>query len=371
MGLSMSEASWSRFSQAVLASSSLVRNAKVELFADSLAGHCLPVTINRRQPSRTSWIFSLPNAYGPYARAELAAGTFSGRERWGLRLASYTAQAVLRGAGLQGATILNSWQLSTDLLPKAWSAADLTGAALRWAHREPGLPVVLRSLTPGIHGELLAGLRASGWHLLPTRQVWLADDLCDGGWRRHRDLRRDQALEQEPSRLVWSDALADGWTDVDYARAQELYAQLYLGKYSRYNPDYAPGFFEMGVSSGWLRLHGLRHLDSGQLCGVVGFVQRDGWQATPVLGYDLTAPRQAGLYRRLSLRAWLSAENSGARLHRSAGAGRFKQSRGAQPHWEFSALWTQHMRLTSRAAVALLDAVLVGRALPMLADRIL
>lgn len=363
--------SWLQFAREGLCQPGLVRNAAVQTHLDSLAGHCLPVTVNRHLPSDTSWIASLPNAYGPYARAELRMGSFGALERAGLTVVSHVAQGLLRVAGLQGAVILNSWLLSTDLLARSWTAGDLTAAAQRWAGREPGLPVVVRSLTPAIHAQLLAGLRARGWRLLPTRQVWLTDELHSGHWRRHRDVRRDLALAAGTPTLSWSDAAQEAWTEDDYLCAQALYAQLYRQKYPEFNPDYAAAFFRLGVQAGWLQLHGLRDSRTSRLCGVLGYVVRDDWLVTPVLGYDLQAPLEQGLYRLLMLRAWLAAEQQKVRMHCSAGAARFKQSRGARPHWEFSAVWAPHLSSPCRKTLSFLETVLVEKGLPRLAGRLL
>ena len=146
---------------------------------------------------------------------------------------------------------------------------------------------------------------------------------------------------------------------------------LYRGKYPVHTPSYSEEFLRLGHPSRWLELEGLRDSASGQLVGVLGYIVRDGVLTTPILGYDLTLPQDAALYRRLSLRVLLVTEECGLRMHSSAGAGRFKQSRGAKPYTEFAAVWSEHMTRRHQAVLSMLVRGLEKYALPQMESRIL
>ena len=369
--LSPQALAWHEFMRRRANRLSMVSNADVVLQADELDGHALPVTLGLGASSQDSWIVSLTNAYGPYARAELDRSAFKPVERAGLRAASYLGEAALHLAGLDSGMFLNSWQVSTDLLAAGWTAEGLTRKAVEWAKKVPDAPVILRSLNAELHGKLLPGLKAAGWQLLPTRQVWLTDVLCQSDWRKRSDVKKDLSFERRATGFHWTSPRHEDWSSSDFGRAQDLYERLYRGKYPVHNPSYSEEFLRLGDHARWLELEGLRDSASGQLVGVLGYIVRDGVLTTPILGYDLAVPQEAALYRRLSLRVLLVTEERGLRMHSSAGAGRFKQSRGAKPYTEFAAVWAEHMPRRNRSVLSMLARGLERYALPQMESRIL
>lgn len=361
---------WDRFLDRALGLPRLVPNAALALEVVNLDGLRLPVTLNREGDPRTSWVASLSNAYGPYARAEMALVGIPLAARPLCAAASLAVQGLLGAGGLSGGAFLDNWLLSTNLHPRRLGAAQALAASAELARAFPQLPVVLRSLTPALHAPLMAELVREGWLLLPSRQVWLHTDLADGAWRQRSDVRRDLQLEQALGpRTAWVDGSA--FSDGNLAQAAALYQDLYRRKYPQFNPDYGEAFLRLGQDTGWLRLAGLRRAGEDSLCGVLGVVERDGMMATPVLGYDLAAPAGEGLYRRLFLRAMLWAEEAGLQKHCSAGAGAFKLHRGATRHVEYAAVDARHLPAWRRGALRVLHASLQKVAVPYLAARVL
>jgi hypothetical protein len=363
--------SWDRFlDQALAQLPRLVSNAALPVEVVNLDGLRLPVTLNLQGDSGTSWVASLANAYGPYARAEMALVGLPRAARPLCAAASLVAQGLLGAGGLSGGAFLNNWLLSTNLHPHHMGPAQVLQASSELAQAYPRLPVVLRSLTPSLHAPLMAELVRAGWLLLPSRQVWLHMDLAGGAWRSRSDARRDLRLDEDAGQgTIWVDGSA--FTDDDFAQAAALYQDLYRRKYPRFNPDYGEAFLRQGCATGWLRLAGLRRKAETRLCGVLGVVERDGMMATPVLGYELGAPASEGLYRRLFLRALLWAEAGGHLKHCSAGAGAFKHNRGATRHIEYAAVDARHLPLWRRGALRALHAPLQQVAVPFLSSRVL
>lgn len=358
---------WEEFLAKSLATSRPVKNVAADTRVLHIDGQEMPVTLNFGGEPDTSWVASLRNSYGPYARAEVGLVGISGIAGVLSIAASKAVERVLGFAGLSGGLYLNNWQLATNLFGPAFTVNPILKACALLHNDYPRQPVVVRSLTPAIHQGLLNDLVGNGFLLIPTRQVWLVDTLASGAWRQHSDVKKDLVLEAKGG-FEW--VAGDNFTSADYERALLLYDQLYRGKYPAYNPDYTESFFRVGVESGWLSLYGLRK-PGYPLSGIVGIVRQGEWFATPVLGYDLAIPQKVGLYRRLMLHAFKTVETSGGKLHCSGGAGKFKKQRGAYPAVEYAAVSTTGMRRSQRLALSMLSSLLLRAVVPYMKNRAL
>ena len=357
---------WSAFlSRGLLGSARLIENADVEFSTMRVGDQPVPLLANRSGRPDCSWVTSLRNAYGPYARAETDIVRMNQFTQPLYVAASFAAEGILAAGGLSGGNYLNNWLLATNLYLPGFTLKNITMAVEQLGRAEPGLPVVIRSLTPALHADLLSELARAGFLLLPTRQVWIVHQPSSGEWRNHRDARRDLLLAQS-SEAQWTWVPAEEFTDQDYARAWHLYQRLYRERYPKFNPDYTENFFRIGVATGFLEVFGLRQVGSEKLSGFVGMIHRAGTSSTPLLGYDIDAAASIGLYRRLMLRAFLTCEARRTAFHCSAGAGLFKFNRGAQPHVEFAAVWANHLPLYRRANLRVLGAAVSKWAVPYL-----
>jgi hypothetical protein len=338
---------------------SFVSNAPVQLSALDVAGFKLPVTISSPPAGAPlSWVVSLRSAYGPYAAEEmhtlpvsalrpLLRSLVNGLDRW------------LVTAQLDKLVCINNWLLSTNLYP-SWTGEGLPNLLDQVTRYYPDHFVAFRSLNYSHHAPLLHAFKNGGWHLLPSRQVWLASPLTQGGLMtrdRKNDARllRKSALKRE---------LAASFSDADWERAAELYAMLYLEKYSRLNPIFTPVFLRWAFQAGFMRIEGLR-ADDGSLLGVVGTIASDTVMTTPLVGYDTRVPSRLGLYRLLTAIAFEDMERRSLSFNLSAGVGGFKKNRGAKPEIEYTALWCRHLPAGRQRPIKMLEFLLnrIGRPL--------
>jgi len=357
---------WMAFLESgMLGTAPLIRNADVTVSRIQLGKESVPLVRNASGRAACSWVTSLRNAYGPYARAETDIVKMNGWLKPLYSAGSYIAEAILVSGGLAGGNFLNNWNLATNLYRSSLRADDVVAAAQLVAAHDPKLPVVLRSLTAPLHGELIAKLVQAGFILLPSRQVWIVHNPASGRWRTHRDAKRDLTLATDTLHQ-WEWIRAEQFTDADFARTVRLYGQLYRERYPEYNPDYTERFFRVGVKTGFLDLVGVRAKGAKELCGLVGMAHRETVSCTPVLGYDTQAPIELGLYRLLMLQAFRECERRKTMLHCSAGAGLFKFNRGAESHVEFAAIWAEHLPLYRRAQLSALGRVVKKLVVPYL-----
>lgn len=344
-------------------STAYVANAPAALHVVAVGDALVPVTTSSPAPGERSYVVSPTVHYVDYSMAELH------------KIGSRPAEALLRGviggmgvalrAGVvERVAFVNNYLLSTNLWP-ALAPRDVHDLVAAVAAAFPDCAVALRSVDA--HGQpgLVGALRAAGARLVPARQVWVetAADIA-----RKRLARKDIArLGRSAWRLV-------NVVEADAPRLAALYAMLYLDKYSRLNPQLTVRFFERAISGGWLVFRAFaRDGDRANgLDAVLGYVVRTtgaGGERTmtqPVFGYDTALPREAGLYRLLSAQVFAEAQAHGLAMHLSAGAGGFKQARGATPTPEFLAVYDRHLPAARRVPWALLESLGTRIGLPLL-----
>lgn len=338
------------------ATQALVSNvhARVDTIATDVGN--LPVTVHDGRAG-DAWVCSPRTTYADCAGEE-AARYLPG---WGGRTAARLLASMGQGlAGLDRAATLDNWLLSTNLHPPLRCVrlpALLRDAVERW----PGHALWLRSLNEHHDADWLQAAQDAGCLLVPSRQVYLYDDIAPLV-ARHRDLKRDLSLlRRTPLRHCPDAAIADA----DYARIAELYALLYIGKYSRYNPVYGEEFLRRWHRAGLLEFEGFRDGD-GRLQCVVGLFRQGRTATSPIVGYDTAQPRTQGLYRLATACAYRRCMQQGWRLNFSAGAAGFKRLRGGVPAIEYSALYVRHLPRRTRAAASALSMATRAIGVPLL-----
>ena len=340
-----------------------VANAPTALHVFAVGDALVPVTTPAAAPGERSYVVSPTVHYVDYSAAEL--------HKIGNRPAEALLRALiagvgagLRAGGVERVAFVNNYLLSTNLWPALAPRAvhDLVAAV---AAAFPDCAVALRSVDA--HGQpgLVGALRAAGARLVPARQVWYetAEQVAKKRLAR-KDIARLGRHRWRPADVVPDDA----------PRLAELYAMLYLDKYSRLNPQLTARFFERAIAGGWLVFRAFaRDGDRANgLDAVMAYVIRTtgaGGERTmtqPVFGYDTSLPRETGLYRLLSAQVFAEAREHGLAMHLSAGAGGFKEARGAAPTPEFLAVYDRHLPAARRAPWALLESVGTHVGLPLL-----
>jgi hypothetical protein len=201
----------------------------------------------------------------------------------------------------------------------------------------PNHALVFRSVSHELNGAVARQLRELGYRAVFSRQVYLLDPRT-GAHHRKKSYCKDRGLARRTP-YEWIDASA--LADTDCPRLKRLYDDLYLDKYSRYNPQFTESFFRAALSLGWLELWALRA--EGRIDAVLGFLQCQGVMTTPLIGYDRSLPEELGLYRLISLKLIEEAEKRGLVLHQSSGAAKFKKHRGSEASIEYSYVFDRHL----------------------------
>ncbi|MEG3086984.1 hypothetical protein [Sphingomonas sp. PB4P5] len=339
-------------------SRALIDNLDTHVTLHRWGDHLLPLTVNDGARGGT-FVCSPRVGYRDYPLEEL--GHFPNRALIPpLRLLIRSIGALLDRCQVDRVVHVNNWMMSTNLpvaLDPALASAQTDALTDAW----PTHLLAIRSLTRRHSAPLIDALEAAGWILLPSRQVFIVDDVAQACLPR-RDTKRDDRLwaagtfaYQELTEVAGEDA----------ARIAALYALLYREKYSQLNPAFTPAFVMLTARIGLLRYLVLR--DRGGVIQGFGAMFHAGSDATmPLLGYDTHADQALGLYR-LSFHAGTRyAARHGLRFNMSSGATAFKRHRGATPEMEFTAFYPHHLPAGRRRPFGLLQALANRIAMPML-----
>lgn len=342
--------------------SAAIANCSTRWLALRHGAQVLPVTVNDGEIGG-SYVCLPHSAYALYACREIDLVGL-GAAAPVLKAAALGLGGLLRAAGANRIVHLDNWLLSTNL-HGTWQGEGLAAMRDALARQFPRHILAVRSVDARSCPGLLAALRADGWCLVPSRQVWLTEDL-PGRWQRSRDYAHDRRLLRR-TRLSLETLL--DMTPAEAERIAALYRQLYVGKYSALNPIFTGAWIVMTHRTGTLRYAVARDADRGEIVAVAGTLARGDMLTTPVVGYDMARPRAEGLYRIACVLASEAALAGGLRLNGSAGAAEFKRLRGAQPVIEYWAMDARHLAAPRRLAIAALAAALERWAVPIMQER--
>jgi hypothetical protein len=318
----------------------------------------MPLTINRVKTCN-SWICSPRTTYCDYAIEELHRHLHQFLSQ-PLSLICRSYGYVLERARIDQAVTVNNWLLSTNLYPAL--RTDLLDKLVEVILRRwPEHAVWFRSLNAEHNADWLHALETFGFMLIPSRQVYVYEDI-PSKIARHVNLKRDMRLLREtPLRPINNSE----FRCEDYARIAYLYRQLYLEKYSRLNPQYTAHFMQRWHAAGLLELKGFKDVDD-VLQGVVGIFRQGDTITAPIVGYNTVLAQSLGLYRLLMASVFETAMLTGASVNLSAGAAEFKRLRGGKPVIEYSAVFAKHLCPSRQRVISMLHALTTSIAVPIM-----
>ncbi|WP_157954453.1 GNAT family N-acetyltransferase [Saccharospirillum mangrovi] len=324
----------------------LIRNLHTQFLYYQQDGIAVPTTLNDAVPDNC-WVVSPLTQILGYAQDELP--KLNSTVLRGLMRASIAVLGTpLRRAQLDKLQIFNNQCLSTNVYADAWQQINLKALRLQALQNHPDHALMLRSLNAQQNSMLMHKADQDGWLPIVNRQVYLYQNRDH--WWSHHNARMDDKLLQQSG---WSIRLLDADNHDDLLRAEQLYNQLYLDKYSRHNVQFTAEYFAQFSRAGLLSLYGLFNDD--ELLGVAGFIGVDQTITAPIIGYDTQQPQRRALYRRLMAFVIRYALDRNLTLNLSAGSPDFKRRRGGDAAIEYSYVYVRHLNVYRRATWRLLS----------------
>ena len=265
---------------------------------------------------------------------------------------------ILRWGQINRVVAINNWLFSTNLYSE--DPVDVAAVTRFILERFPSHVVMFRSLNRATNSEWIKKFEAEGYLMIPSRQVYLFE-MASKYWQKVNARRDQNLLRKSNYEIVFHDELDER----DDSRIAELYRQLYIQKYSKWNPVYTESMVRLWRETKLLEFFGLRD-PAGRLNGIVGLFQVGDIVSAPVVGYEMQEPQSAGLYRMLMAIVLRMARERQLRLNLSSGAADFKRVRGGEPHIEYSAVCVKHLSTGKQMVWKLLNQLLRKIGVPLL-----
>jgi hypothetical protein len=342
-------------------STQYIENVKTTMALLSVDEILLPVSINEEEYDN-AYVSSLYSHYISYAIEELYLLKQPLLEK-GLTYLIKGAGHFLKETQINRVIYVNNWLFSTNL------QVDLSSTQIRrivafLTSKYPNHMIVFRSLSDVLHEKLISSFKSNGFKELASRQVYIAKPWNQLNKREREHVKKDsRQLNKHGYDLI--EEIEP--TEENIGKIKELYNQLYIGKYSNFNPLFTDDFYHHCLENKLFKFIGLSK--NGELLGCLGYWKLNGVMTTPILGYQVDLGNQSGLYRILSNLIYEEGKNNELIGHWSSGASDFKMNRGAISSVEYSMVYNKHLPLERRIGVGLLRFLCNQIGVKMLKDK--
>src|SRR3954447_15303079 len=339
----------------------LIDNADAEVRVLVAGDLVLPLVLGNLRPSvKNSYVCSPTTHYIDYAKREVEVELHDQPFARALVPPMLDMlRPLLLWSQFEQVVFVNNWLLSTNLYP-AMPHEQLQALCDVLVRSFPQHAIVFRSVNDQLNTALMGQLQALAFRKVFSRQVYILDPH-DSRYQQKKSYQKDRSLARR-SAYSWADAAQIQTNDI--ARIKALYDDLYLKKYSFYNPQFNRHFFAEALRERWLTFLVLKQ--QGRIDGVLGFVERNGVMTTPLISYDRSVDAAAGLYRLISLKLVEEAAARGLILHQSSGAAAFKRHRGSTASMEYNLIYDRHLAPRERLPWQLLEALSRAVIMPLM-----
>lgn len=239
---------------------------------------------------------------------------------------------------------LNNWLMTNSLAPKI-SHQELRPIVDFLKKEFPTHTIIFRHVDVAQKRELLNALKMNQFHLLRTREVFLYDpqDKIYHSSGVRKMIRRDsKVLKKYNFTIVPSDEVQED----DYPRILALYEMLYMGKYTKYSPQYTQKFIKMTHQNKMVNYVLLKR--EGVMEGFFSYFIFNGAMINCLFGYDVTLPHSHQIYKVLTRLVLNKAEELGVVMNDGSGGDAAKEIRGMKATTEYMGLYSAHLPLLRR-----------------------
>lgn len=321
----------------------------------------VPITINDGDLSN-AYVVSPYTHYVDYAKEELVLidNAFLKKTLEGLLSG---LGKLLRFSQVNKVIHINNWMFSTNLYMDLTEEQIASITAFLTA-RYPEHILIFRSINDYVYGEIYRALQNTGYRQIASRQVYFSKHRKEMKGRQREHVNRDFSLIRKKGyEIIDLDENHTGYAGELLA----LYNDLYIKKYSQWNPKFTEDFIRLCLQEELLTMKAVKKGDV--FIGCLGYWQINGVMTTPLFGYNTDLEKEAGVYRVLSSLLNLESENKGYLLNMSSGAADFKINRGGEGVIEYSFIYDKHLPFRRKIGFKVLQGFINGIGVPLLKNK--
>ncbi len=321
----------------------------------------VPITINHGEFGN-AYVVSPYTHYVDYAKEELVLIKNSFLKKTLEGLLSGLGK-LLRFSQVNKVIHINNWMFSTNLYMDL-SEEQIEAITTYLTNRFPHHAFIFRSINQFVYKDIYTSLQKKGYHLIASRQVYFSKHRKEMKGRQREHVNRDYSLiRKKEYEIIHLNENHSG-----YARELlDLYNDLYIKKYSKWNPKFTEDFIRLSLKEDLLTMKGVKKGD--HFIGCLGYWKINGIMTTPLFGYNTDLEKEAGVYRVLSALLNEESENKGNLLNMSSGAADFKINRGGEGVIEYSGVYTHHLPFTRKIGFLVLQGLINGIGVPLLKNQ--
>lgn len=246
---------------------------------------------------------------------------------------------------------LNNWHLTNNPTP-VFSLAHLRAFTAHLAALYPEHLIVLKSLPETDPTGVVGSVTATGYSLVKFRFMHFRDPTA----KRTKAFRYDQKLlKTTPFKTRYLQRM----TSAQAEQCEALYQNLYIGKHTNMNTAFNRRWVALACNTGFLDFFVIE--DGDAIKGfVVSYPDANGINVG-TCGYDLSATREAGLYRMIVGSTFRKGREENKTVNLSTAVPDFKRRRGCHRVIEYEAVYAEHLSLRTRLSLRLFAALYNSR----------
>lgn len=250
----------------------------------------------------------------------------------------YGFESILKILKIDTVQTINNYMFSTNFFGKYFEDINIQDLEKVAYKNYPKHVMLIRSVNKVQNPKLYEKLNNNGWLALTSRQIYIFKgiNIC----KKHKNYLRDKKLLNS-ERYIFKELDINDFEL--FEKAQELYNELYLTKYSKHNIHFKALYLKELQKHKLIHLRLLYDSRKDKYVGVVGLVGEDGVITAPIVGYDTSYDIKEALYRRVIAYSIEYAMQRKYLLNLSSGASNFKIMRGAEAHLEYMFVNVKHL----------------------------
>jgi hypothetical protein len=312
-------------------SNNYVQNLHGEVGLLAFENYLLPFTIGKYKRKKTTYVASNISQYVDYAEDEIVSNPKYGKSA---QLFAPIIFSLLRVfcqiTRFDNCIFLNTFLISTNLLqgemPKSFE-----GALKKLKKNYPNKSVVFKGMSSQNSLHTINQLKSIGFKSVSGRLLYFLEKN-DETYLKKRPYQQDLKNWEKSKDFVWKKI--EKLTQEQQQIILSFYNDLYLKKYSNFNPQYTARFIKSAHKSGILPFDLLFKND--ELIAAQAIHTNNFELTTPFIGYDQTKPKNWNLYKYMNLRMTALSKEKKLDFNMSSGAGKFKNQRGGKPVFEYN-----------------------------------